>query len=255
MEQKVLFWEQNKKVPLPAGEFKMRIAICDLDKGFMSYLKKTIYRYAQIHRLDVVADCFLSGESVLSDSPHYNIIFLGYELLGINGLETARQLRQNQVNSCIIFVSDNMEFIFDAFKVDAYRFLRKSVNEKDLFGVMDDYFNKIGGDYPLWIKSGEEVVCISTKDIYYLEADNKHCYIHLKDEILYCNRTMAAVYRILPKNQFAKSNRAFIVNLNHISRYNNDYIVLKNGENFHPSRKYFKTFKDQYRSFLKPYEI
>ena len=113
----------------------------------------------------------------------------------------------------------------------------------------------MGDDYPIWIKNAEDTVCLTTDDIYYLEADNKHCYIHLKNSSLYCNKTMAQVFKVLPKSHFLKTNRAFIVNLNHISRYNNDIITLKNGKTLHPSRNYYKTFKEEYRRFLRPLEL
>lgn len=233
----------------------MRIAICDYDKDFLSQLKRMVYRYAELHRIDIVAECYISGESILDRSTSYNIIILGYRLLGLNGLETAIKLRENQVNSSIIFISDYTDFVFDAFKVGAFRFLPKSACEKELFSTLDDFFERLGSDYPLLIKAGEDVVCLNTRDIYYLEADNKHCYIHLKDEILTCNRTMATVYGKLPKNHFSKTNRAFVVNLNYISRYNNELIMLKNGETLHPSRNYYKSFQEEYRRFFKPYEI
>lgn len=255
MERKVYFWEQNKNFLFFSGGLKMRIAICDIDKAFLSHLKKIVYRYAELNRLDIVADCYLSGESVLDRSTYYNIIFLGYELVGMNGLETAVKLRENKINSSIIFISDYTDFVFDAFKVEAFRFLPKASDETELFAVLDDFFGKLGHDYPLWIKSEDDVVCLNTGDIYYVEADNKHCRIHLKDEVLSCNRTMARVYNVLPQNHFSKTNRAFVVNLNHISRYNNEFIVLKNGETLHPSRNYYKSFKEEYRRFLKPYEV
>lgn len=61
MERKVYFWEQNKNFLFFSGGLKMRIAICDFDKDFLSHLKRIVYRYAELHRLDIVADCYLSG--------------------------------------------------------------------------------------------------------------------------------------------------------------------------------------------------
>ena len=234
---------------------EMRIAICDLDKSFLLKLKNIIYHYAERRRLDVVADCYISGEEILNRGNYYNIIFLGYRLLGKNGLETAEKLREGKINSAIIFISDFTDFVFEAFKVSAYRFLLKSGCETEIWSVLDDYFYGIRNDYPLLIKSNDDMVCINTGDIYFLEANNKHCYIHLENEILNCNRTMARVYDVMPKNHFSKTNRAFVVNLNHISRYNNELITLKNGEVLHPSRNYYQSFKEEYRRFLRPCEL
>ncbi len=224
----------------------MRIAVCDLDKQLIARLKFIIYRFAELHRLDIVIDCYLSGEGVLKKpSNYYGIIFLGYKLSGINGLDTAERLRKSGNAAGIVFISDNTDFVFDAFKVNAYRFLLKSQCDTEIEPILKDYFFKTS----ICIKIGEDNICISCDDIYFLEADNKHCFIHLRKEILNCNKTMGSIYSALPKNCFAKTNRAFVVNLKHISRYNNEIITLKNGETLHPSRNYYKSFKEDYRRY------
>lgn len=253
MEQQVYFWEQRNKRYLSGG-FKMKIAICDIDKIFLSKIKDMIYKYAAANKFEAVAECYVSGESIV-DRKDYNLIFLGYDLGGKNGLQIASNLRERGVGCPIIFVSDRTDIILETFRVQAFGFMLKSQWEQRLTPLLDDFFKKMGADYPLWVKSGEDMVCISTDDIYYLEADNKRCHIHLRDKTLISNRTMARVFELMPKNHFVKTNRAFVVNLKHIRRYNNETITLKNGETLHPSRNYYKSFKEEYRRFLRPYII
>ena len=253
MEQQVYFWEQKTKLSLTGG-FKMKIAICDIDKIFLSKIKDTIYKYAAANRLEAVAECYVSGESIVGRKD-YNLIFLGYDLKGKNGLKIAENLRERGISCPIIFVSDRTDIILEVFRVQAFGFILKSQWEQKLNTLLDDFFKKMGTDYPLWVKSGEDIICLNTEEVYYLEADNKRCHIHLKDKTLISNRTMARVFELMPKNHFVKTNRAFVVNLNHISRYNNEIITLKNGETLHPSRNYYKSFKEEYRRFLRPYII
>lgn len=233
----------------------MRIAICDLDKEFLLKLKTMLYRYSEENKTEMFVESFFSGEDVITSSVNYNLIILGYRLKGINGLETAKKLRKGLNGSPIIFISDCTDFIFEAFKVCAFRFLLKVNWEQELFSTLDEFFMQLDNDHPICIKSHNDVVCISTEDIYYLEADNKYCFVHLENETISCNRTMADVYKHLPQNHFSKTNRAFVVNFNYIKRYNSQSIILKNGKILHPSRNYYKSFKDEYRRFLRPYEI
>lgn len=236
-------------------DFKMRVAVCDIDKAFLLQLKKAVYLYANENKIEIVVECFISGEELLKSRYDYNLIFLGYYLSGINGLKTAEFLRSKEDNTPIIFVSDYTDFIFESFGVNPYGFLLKSEWQENIVSVLEDFFRHKGENYPILVKDGTDTVCISTENIYYLEADNKYCYIHLSKETLYCHKTMAQVFECLPKSHFCKTNRAFIVNLSHISRYNNDTIKLKNGKEIHPSRKYYKSFKEDYRRFLKPVEV
>lgn len=233
----------------------MKIALCDWDMLFLENLKKAIYAYADLLRIDIVADCYNSGEKLLDSGINYKIIVLGYELCGINGFETAKAIRNKNSSSAIIYMSKNMDFVFDAFKINAFRFLPKPIEVEDIVDVIDEYFKSNGIDYPLWIKSGCDKVCLDTAEIYYLEANNKHCFIYLKSRSVLCNKTMARVFSNLPKNHFSKINRAYIVNLNLIDRYNNETVYLKDGTSLRIGRNYIKSFKEEYRRFAEPKEL
>lgn len=252
MEQEVIKREQ-KKIIFSCKDVKMRIALCDRNKSFLKQIKNMIYKYAEAKRLDIVVDCYLSGEDMISSGESYNVFILGYGLMGANGLEIAKQLRCDNELSFIIFISDYTDFVFEAFKVRPYRFLVRPVSEQQLFIVLDELFNDYGKSYPIWLKCGEDIVCLSTYQIVYLEADNKHCLVHLENECLRANRTMACVYEKLPKYCFIKINRAFIVNADYIFKYNSDCVVLKNGESLHISRNYFKSFKEEYKEMRNPH--
>lgn len=252
-EQKVLKWEQ-KKIVFFSKRLKMRIAVCDRDKNVLQNIKHKLYSYAETRRLDTVVECYTSGEAMRKAKTVYNIVFLGYDLVGENGFEIAKKIRKVDNNTVIIFMSSNVELALKSFEVRPYRFLRPPINTKELYDVLDNFFKDYATICPLWIKCGEDTVCLNTGDIVYLEADNKHCIIHLKDEELHCNKTMAKVSNVLPPYCFCKINRAYIVNCNHIKRYNSDNLSLSNGHSLHISRNYMNSFKEQYRDFLKPRE-
>ena len=251
MEQEVIILEQNENF-VTKMKIKMKIAVCNADDIFLSEIKRQIYRYSENRKIELFVDCYFSGEDLLNGGGKYNLIFLGYSLKGKNGLEIAREIRKNNDDVSIIFTSENTDFVLEAFKVEAYRFLVYPLSEETVFGVMDEYFEKFGFDYPIWIKSNEDIICLNTSEIFYLEADNKHCLVHLKDCVLPCKRTMARVYNVVPKNHFIKINRAFVVNFDYIEKYNNDLVYLKNGSTVHISRNYLKAFKSEYTKFLSP---
>lgn len=252
MEQKAKLEERKGITLFSYKEAKMRIALCNRDINLLKKLKNIFYLYAERKRLDIVVDCYCRGEDMLKSDVRYDLIFLDYYLGGKNGLEIAKLLRNKNEYTAIIFMSSNTQFVFEAFKVSPYRFLVPPIGQQELFSVLDEFFEKYGKDYPIWIKSREDTVSINTSDIYYLEADNKHCFINLENQQLHCNRTMARVFAVLPKYNFLKINRAFIVNLNYIVRYNNDSVYLSNGTSLHISCNYLKNFKDEYYNFLNP---
>lgn len=151
----------------------MRIALCDWDKNFINYIKNIIYNYVEKSRIDIVVDCYTSVEKLLNSQTTYNIIFWGYKLYGLNGLEIAKELRNNNYKNTIIFLSEYTAFVFEAFKVNPYRFLTKPIKSKKLYNTLNEYFNNFGNDYPLFIKTGNDTLCLRTEEIFFIEANNK----------------------------------------------------------------------------------
>ena len=235
--------------------FKMRIALCDLDFALLKNVKKAIYAYAELHKIDTVVDCYNSGEKLLDSGIKYNIIFIGDELCGISSMETAQSIRQNDSFVAIVFMSKTTDFILESFKVSPYRFLLKPIEENVIFETLKEYLTEIGIDFSFHIKSGYDNLILNAEEIYYLEADNKHCRVHLQNEILPCNKTMARIHNHLPKRGFSKINRAYVVNLNLVKKYNNEQLCLKNGTTLKISRNYLKSFKQELLDFIQPRQV
>lgn len=233
----------------------MRIALCDTDISNIKTTKQMIYKYANLHKLEVLVDVYLSAEELLFSDVRYSMLLIEYRAKKIDGLETAKLLRCRGITGAIVFFCACAGSILDSFKVNPYRFLLKPMAEEKLFPVLDDFFAAYGSDFPLWIKNGDDTVCLNTGEILYLEAANKHCYINLKNERLLCRKTMARVFAALPHGHFLKINRAFIVNLNYVTAYNNEAVVLSDGTRLHISRNYYKSFKTEYREFVCPKEL
>ena len=230
----------------------MKIAICDNDTVFSNKLKHILYVYCNKRNLDLYVETFESGEELLLSQSKYLLIFIEYSLSGINGLETVEKLRKRNNNTKIIFTTSNTQFIFEAFRVETYRFLTKPIAEKSIHIILDDLFFTTNKHFPLWISDGCTTYCIDTSEIFYLEADNKHCFVHLKNDVILCKKTMARVFSALPKTYFQKINRSFIVNLKHINKYNTESVFLKNGDGLHITRSHYKNFKENYIDYSNP---
>lgn len=230
----------------------MLIAICDADNVFAKDLKSKLYSYSNKYRLDFVIEIFKKGEELLNSQRKYSLIFIEYYLVGMNGLETSKLLRKKNINSKIIFISQNIDFVFEIFQVNPYRFLKKPLDEKELFKMLDEYFSDNHTHYPLRINEGNDTLFLDTNEILYIEADNKHCRIHLNNRTIPYKKTMARVFADLPKMHFQKINRAFIVNLDAITKYNSENVILKNGEKLRITRTYFKNFKQNYQAYSLP---
>lgn len=233
----------------------MRIALCDADTAAIKITKRILYEYANLRGIELLVEEYASGNELLINKIKYQLVILDYNTGDLNGLETARVLRSCNPDCTIIFLSSYKGFIIDSFKVSPFRFLLKPLDKSLLFSALDDFFKSRSDNRPLLIKDGGDTFCLSANEIFYLEADNKNCFISLRNKKIRCRKTMARVYCELPKRHFGKINRAYVVNFNYISGYNRDAVTLRNGEQLHVGRCYFKSFREEFREFSDAMEL
>lgn len=249
MEQVVKIKDEKVYCRVLKRKYKMRIAICDDEICFINLLKPIIYEYINSHKLEAVVDTYTNGEDLVRSEINYDIIYLDYQMNELNGMNTARKLRDKNIWCSIIFITNYPDFVYEAFTVDTFRFLKKPIDKKMIYDTLDGYFQKYGNDYPILIQIKRQTITIDTKDIVFLEANGKHCIIHTKDSQHECCQTMAKVSKMLPAGHFFKINKAFIINFNYIDRYKNETVYFINGKKAYMSRMYSTSFKTEYRNY------
>ena len=228
----------------------MRIAIFNKNKNCLRQLKEIVYRYAEKFKIDISVECFICGKDLLASKNRYHIVFLDYGTENNSGLKTAVRLNEKDCFCSIIFTGFNKCFDNNVFAVHLTGCLTYPIKESEVVCVLDNYFRKRKNGYPLLIKSGTDTVCRNVNEIVYIEANNKHCVVHLGQESIDCNNTMANVYETLPKRLFLKINRSNVINSEYINKFNSDEVMMKTGERLYISRNYRKNFKEKYCDFI-----
>ena len=218
----------------------MRIAVFDENPYNSAYLKQLIYIYSNYKKIELVVDVFSDIERFLSTKREYILYFISFETK--NGTFAAQHLCKQNKEASVIITAKDSRLAVEAFKINAYNFIQLPFKKTLVYEILNDFFKAYQCE-ALLINDGFENIYINIKDIIYLEADNKHCILHLKNQTVYCNKTMARVFDVLPKEYFLKTSRAFVVNTMHVSRFNSEHILLANGETLYPSRHFYQTFK------------
>lgn len=79
----------------------MKIAICDDEPLFRSELKEKLVAYKQTNRMWMDIYEFEDGTSLLESELVFDIIYLDYQMPHLDGMKTARSLRERN-NICNI---------------------------------------------------------------------------------------------------------------------------------------------------------
>lgn len=106
----------------------MRIAIVDDEQIQRDTLKEYIDRFSTESGFKFDLDEFPSGDALLANYRLiYDIIFFDIDMPGTNGINTARQVREQDDNVTILFITNMAQYAINAFDVEAADYIIKPV--------------------------------------------------------------------------------------------------------------------------------
>ena len=226
----------------------MNIAVVDDEKVIREQISSLIKKQMP----DCYLESYTTGEELLAAGKRFDIVFLDIQMDGMDGIETARTLREKQDEIVLIFVTGNREYVFDALDLYAFHYLLKPVDE----GKFREVLVRTAGEVAkkkekrvLFIKKRN--LTLDQADILYIESRAKKVGIHTarsKDTIeIYA--TMEELGGQLGED-FYRCHRAYIVNMAHITEYDNDSITITNGDKICLTKKKYGDFVKAYMWYL-----
>lgn len=227
----------------------MRIAICDDDKVMCDEICKKINQY----NCNYYIDLFRGGMDLLNIDKIYDIVFLDIEMSGIDGMETASLLRQKNNNEHIIFLTSHSEFMQEAFKVKAFRYLNKPIKQEELIEALNAAEKEIISNEKIAIYEKNKVHIIDMNNIIYFESFGDGTYVYTKDEIYESIKPLKYWGDIVEKESFFQVHKSFLISLKYIRNIENSSVQMQYCKHLIPvSRRKFpilkKTFLDYIRS-------
>lgn len=234
----------------------LKIAVCDNEQPIREYLKSLTEQCT-----DSKVSLFENGEALLEDETEYDVILLdillnqGGDREALNGVEVAKQIRKRS-DTIIIFVTALKEYVFDGYDVGAFHYLLKPIDEQKFKEVMDRAVRQIQkerGEEPLVIKVDGNYIKIPKSNIIYAENEARKIILHTKNmkEKCYTFYEKMEVLESELGDNFFRSHRGFLVNLEEVRKYDNANILLKNGEKVYLSKQKYNDFVTAYMNYLK----
>ncbi len=234
----------------------MKIAICDDEKVLCAQLQELIRRQKAAGRIDAI-DCYESGGALLKAGIFYEIVFLDIRMEGMDGIETAKRLREWKEKTVLIFVTGVKEAVFEAFDVAAFHYLLKPVREEKFTEVFEKAIREADrqsladkGSARLLIRQRNRSVNLDQAQILYIESRQRKAVIHTLYETLETYATMKGLEKELG-GQFYRCHRGYLVNLSRITGYTGDTITLCNGEDIYLAREKYHEFVMVYMRYLR----
>lgn len=199
-------------------------------------------------------DCYTSGLRFLTTfSPgQYDLIFLDIYMSELNGMETARQIRQTDTSCSLIFFTTSYAHAVESYEVNASYYLTKPLKETALARALDIVCTPLEKDnqYITLIVKGNIKTEILLKDIMYVDCISRRTYIHLPEKQLIVYDPIASVLDSLSRDpRFLSCNRNVMVNMDWIESVPSDEFLLKNQERVPIRQRGRKTVKKTFLEY------
>lgn len=229
----------------------MKIAICDDEERIREGMRIMLEKEFP----DVTIRVFASGAELLEAVGQTylpDIVLLDIAMDGMNGMETAKRLREFS-DMILIFVTGIKEQVFQAFDVGAFHYLLKPVEKEKLISVVSRAVLEVKKNKALekcmLIKTAGGYRKVSMADILYAESDGRKVILHMKEEILEFYEKMEELELKLGEG-FYRCHRSYMVSLSEIRGYDSTSIVLSNGERIYLAKRKYGEFVQTYCRFL-----
>jgi DNA-binding LytR/AlgR family response regulator len=157
----------------------LRIGLCDDNEKNRTGLRLMLERLLDDDTNEPTLYDFASGELLLSFLQKHpgemDLLFLDIEMPGMDGMETAKCIRQRDANLIIVFVTGYADYVFDGYEVNALDYLLKPVHIEKLNGVLNRALGVVNRQTPAMytLKNAEGIYRVAKSDILYFASDKR----------------------------------------------------------------------------------
>lgn len=220
------------------------IAIVEDEAAFVAQLQEYLDKYQEENDVRFKVSVFEDGEDILKNyQPLYDIIMLDIEMPRLNGMQAAEQIREQDTDVTLMFITNMAAYAIRGYEVGALDFVMKPINyytfSMKLTRVLKRTKQKAQQEILLTLPDG--VKKLNVQQIYYVEVQNRMLSYHTDEGVFEMRGTMQSVEQMFAPYAFAKCNHWYIVNLKHVSEVRKTTAIVA-GHELEVSRRNRTTF-------------
>lgn len=227
----------------------MRIAVCDDEPVAREEISTVIEDYIYERKFNIDYELYDNYLMLEPEIDKFDIFIMDYQTPEIDGMTFAKMIRDSFGNDkFIIFVTSYREIVYDAFTVNAHRFLPKPIDRAKLFEALDACLAEDNDNKNLIIRTDGFTNIIKASDIFYVEVAGKESRIWFEDDMISAYCTMSSLEDDLVDSDFFRVHRSYLVNMKKIKSFDSSRIELLNGKTIEISSRKYKAFCKKYLS-------
>lgn len=229
----------------------MNILIYDDDTNDINTLQERIDSFFAKDSIKYQVKVCPNTAYLIENIYQFDMLFLDMEIHEENGIEIGQIVKKKHKKCHIIIISKYKEYLIDGYKIHADRYLIKSISQNvfnvEMRYILEEYLRDSASI--LDPKVSKQRILI--KDILCIEYFEKHSYLKLSN-----HQNIKTPYSLqywreyLELYYFAQPYKSYLVNCRYIVEVEKDQVILSDGNKIPLSRKFKKSFTDQWLESL-----
>ncbi|TCK68992.1 LytTR family two component transcriptional regulator [Winogradskyella wandonensis] len=190
---------------------------------------------SKIERISVVAQCSNAVEAFNAISQNaIDLVFLDINMPEISGIAFAKSINKNIK---VIFTTAYRDYAVEGFDLQAVDYVMKPISFERLSKAINRYFeisdttisesssSTETQDF-IFVRSDRQMQKIDFESIIYIESYSDYIKIHCKDRSIVTRETISNIEAKLPKSQFLRIHRSYIIAIKEITAFTNEFVTI-----------------------------
>ena len=238
----------------------IRIAVCDDEVIFVRCLRDMVE--ALFEKQGMEFQCFVYTSAPVLIRAHrkeeFQLLFLDIDMPGLSGIQLASKFRDKGLDTTLVFVSSHDDFVFETFRYNAYRFVRKNKLISDTQEMISSFCAALKTKSVIVRLDSDQHRTLEQKvsdiayfysirhDIYFVNAQKESVRLAMH------TYTMNELEKQFTEKGFIRVHKSYLVNYTWILQIKGDWVYLKaNHDKIPLSRGRSEEVKLQYQRLMR----
>lgn len=231
----------------------LSIAVCEDEVIECCRMAGKIQEILKAMKVSCIVRKFYNGKELLQAPESFDVIFLDILMDDLDGMKTAQMFRERSFDKILIFVSSSQEYVYDAYEVEAFRYLLKPIDDKKLQQVLQQAILKTE-------KRSQEFIIVSRErqkkklfldQIYYFEIRGRRIDVHGTDAVFTYYEKIQDLEEKLQNSGFFRCHKSYLIHLKYVAGYNRQEAILENGEHISIAKRRYEPFCQAILAFMR----
>lgn len=229
----------------------MRIAICDDNLSVVNEIRDLLCEYSANKSVDFDIECFDDGNALLSSDSSFHIAVLDVEMPGVDGITLGEKLREQNQQIVLIYLTAHSQYLDSALNLNAARFFQKPIDRQRFFSGIDNALQRIDStSINVYVRDNNSQIRIPADSIIYVEIDHRKTKLVTTDNTYLTNHNLDYYKDKLVSSLFTMPHKSYIVNMNYVTEYRHNEIVLDDKYKVPVSRTRQAAFRETFIRFM-----